>query len=242
MSIKRYRGQTDYFGFTATDVDVQDSSVAVSMNEIQDFSEDGALTNLSTVVAGVTLTSNYTVRCGAKTAFQLPALLSKLTINAGDLPVAVSTSWVYFVTGMTIETSAGAMPTFGATATGIKADCAPTAYAAFDTIPLSPFAKAQALFNIGTATDGILAAASYSFGGSIQTKTNGAGANVVIDLTGAAITANITLNQSADDVQPTFALGEGWILQTPLVNAGSVSGVTTWTLTAVLPLTRARGV
>lgn len=243
MSIKRIKGQVDYFGIVAetdTPFECTDSTASVSTNDVTPNAPDGTFTDFISEVSGATLQSDYTVKCPAGTVggVAIPALLGILDVDTADLPACLPAPWEFFVTGCTVNTAAGTLPTLSLSATGIKGTCAAPAYVAKTGVVLSPFAKAQLLFGIGSATGGTVTGANYVFSGSTQTKTGGDSAPVVLDISGGIITASLTLNQSVDGTPPTFALGEGWKIQQPLVNAGTSAGLTTWTMTAVLPLAK----
>ena len=242
MSIKRFNGQIDYFGITSGSAFAcTNSAITIATADVVTSAADGSASGVHTDVTGASIKCDYTVKCAAGTGdgVTLPAILAPLTIAAGLLPAAISTGWTFFVTAIPITTAAGALPSFSMEAVGVKGTCAAGAYEALTGVVLSPFAVAQSLFDSVTPTGGTLVAASYTIGGSQQTKPDETNATGVLDVAQVLITGSFSIQQDADDVAPTVALGEGWTVQQPLAVTGTVGAVTTWTMTATCPVARA---
>ena len=239
MSIKRYNGQIDYFGFSAgTAFECTSSQATIATSDVAPLNADGTYTDFKADITGATIQCEHTVKCEASGGVAMPALLALLTIASADLPSAIS-AWKFVCTGWTLNTAAATLPQLTMTGAGVLGECVATAYDLGDNVVISPFACAQALFGIGSVTGGTLTGANYVCSGSQQTKPDGTNAPAVLDIAQGIITASLTIQQSADSTPPTFALGAGWKLQQPLTFTGTAGTVTTWTMTAVKPLARA---
>lgn len=166
MSIKRFNGQIDYFGLNGAAFACTSSQVSIATTDIAPVAGDGTLSTFQADVSGASLQADYTVKCGAAAegGVALPLLLSVLIIADADLPAALAT-WKFYTSGWTLNTQAGTPPSFSASATGLKEDCAADAYVLANVV-IKPYASAQLLFNVGTVTGGTIVTANYEMSGS----------------------------------------------------------------------------